>query len=149
MAQTKVHIRQLTIADYDSLIDLWQRAGLHSLRPHGRDSRDAIEQQLATGIQTILGTELDGCLIGVVVTTHDSRKGWINRLAIAPEHRRQGHGTELINVAEARLREQGTTVIATLVESDNDPSYELFKKTGYTEFDAGIHYMTKRGSDAA
>ena len=149
MTHTKIHIHQLTNANYDSLIDLWQRAGLHSLRPHGRDSREAIEQQLASGIQTILGMELNGCLIGVVVTTHDSRKGWINRLTIAPEHRRQGYGTALISAAETRLREQGMTVIATLIESDNDPSYELFKRTGYIEFDTDIHYMTKRDSDAA
>jgi len=149
MTHTKVHIRRLTIADYDRLIDLWQQAGLHSLRPQGRDSREAVEGQLATGIQTILGLEQSGRLIGAVVTTHDSRKGWINRLAIAPEHRRQGHGVALIRAAETRLREQGIPVIAALIESDNDPSYELFKKTGYVEFDAGIHYMTKRDSDTA
>jgi len=149
MTQANVQIRQLGIDDYDDLINLWQRAGLHSLRPQGRDSRDAIERQLATGIQTILGLKIDRQLIGVVVTTHDSRKGWINRLAIAPEFRRQGFGAELIKAAEEQLHKQGMTVIAALIESENDPSYQLFRKAGYVEIDSGIHYMTKRESDAA
>jgi len=149
MICANTYIRQLGIADYDELIDLWQEAGLHSLRPNGRDSREAFEKQLAAGTQTILGLELHEHLIGVVVTTHDGRKGWINRLAVVSGFRRQGYAAALIKAAEDRLREQGMTVIAVLVESDNNPSYQLFKKTGYAEMDSQIHYLTKRDSEAA
>jgi len=45
------------------------------------------------------------------------------------------------------LREQGIHVIAALVESDNPTSLALFRKTGYVEIDAGIHYLTKRDSN--
>jgi len=145
----KPRIRQLGLDDYDELLALWQRAGLHSLRPRGRDSRASLARQLASGVQTILGAEVDGQLVGAVVVTHDSRKGWINRLAVDPDHRRRGHGARLIAAAEKALREQGIPVIAALVESGNIASLALFQKTGYVEIDTGIHYLTKRDSDDA
>jgi ribosomal protein S18 acetylase RimI-like enzyme len=144
MWKEDVHIRQLTADDYDELIALWGRAGLHSLKPQGRDSRSAITRQLGSGVQTILGLEVGGRLVAVVVATHDSRKGWINRLAVDPAYRRRGFATRLIAEAEKLLREQGMHVIAVLVESDNPESLALFHKVGYVELETGIHYLTKR-----
>ena len=140
-------IRLLTLGDYDALLELWRRAGLHSLRPRGRDSREAIARQLASGVEAILGLEVDGRLVGAVVATHDSRKGWINRLAVDPGFRRRGYGLRLIQAAEEWLREQGMQIIAALVESDNPASFALFRKAGYVEIDPGIHYLTKRESE--
>lgn len=140
-------MRRLGLDDYDALLTLWRRAGLHSLKPQGRDSRAGLTQQLASGVQTLLGLEVDGQLVGAVVATHDSRKGWINRLVVAPSHRRRGYAARLIAAAEEALREQGMRVIAALVESDNPVSLALFQKAGYAEIDAGIHYLTKREGD--
>lgn len=142
-----VELRSLTVDDYDRLLALWQRAGLHSLKPAGRDSRAEIAQQLASGVQTIVGLEVDGQLVGTVVATHDSRKGWINRLVVDPAFRRRGYGMRLIEAAEETLRAQGMKVIAALVESDNPSSLAMFQKAGYVEIDLQIHYLTKRESD--
>ena len=149
MQDDNLTIRHLGLDDYDELLALWQRAGLHSLKPRGRDSRASIARQLASGVQTILGLEADGQLVGAVLVTHDSRKGWINRLVVGPDHRRQGHAARLIAAAEETLHEQDIHVIAALVESDNPASLALFQKTGYVEIDGGIHYLTKRASDDA
>jgi ribosomal protein S18 acetylase RimI-like enzyme len=140
-------IRQLGLEDYDTLLALWQRAGLHSIKPQGRDSREALARQLASGVLTILGLEVEERLVAVVIVTHDSRKGWINRLAVDPDYRRLGCGTRLIEAAEALLHEQGVPITATLVMSDNAASLALFQKAGYVEVDSGIHYLTKRAGD--
>ena len=144
-----LHIRRLGLDDYDELLALWQRAGLHSLKPQGRDSRAGLTRQLASTVQTILGLEVNGQLVGAVVATHDSRKGWINRLVVNPDHRRRGYAARLIAAAEETLREQDIHVIAALVESDNPASLALFQKVGYVESDPGIHYLTKRDSEDA
>jgi ribosomal protein S18 acetylase RimI-like enzyme len=137
--------RTLEASDYDALLALWQRSGLPSLKPNGRDSREAFVQQLASGVQTVWGLEKDGQLIGAVVATHDGRKGWINRLVIDPAHRRQGHAKRLIAAAEESLKAQGMHVIATLIESWNEASLALFQKEGYRLHDA-VHYLSKRDS---
>jgi ribosomal protein S18 acetylase RimI-like enzyme len=132
----------LVAADYPRILSLWQRAGL-SIRPHGRDSQEAFAGQLASGIQVALGLEEDGVLVGVIVVTHDSRKGWLNRLAIDPSYRRRGWGLRLIRAAEEHLRKQGIQVIAALIEDWNEASLVLFTKAGYVDF-SGIHYLSKR-----
>ena len=143
------HVRELGLDDYAELLALWQRAGLHSLKPQGRDSRPSLAQQLDSGVLTMLGLEENGQLVGAAIVTHDSRKGWINRLVVDPLHRRRGHATRLIAAAEETLRNQGINVIAALVESANPTSLALFKSAGYVEVDQGIHYLTKRDSDSA
>jgi hypothetical protein len=41
-------LRRLTIDDHAAILALWRRAGLHSIRPEGRDSH-RVEKQLAGG----------------------------------------------------------------------------------------------------
>jgi ribosomal protein S18 acetylase RimI-like enzyme len=130
-------------------MSVWQRAGLHSIRAKGRDSRDAFARQFARGTHTIIGLELSGELIGVVLATHDGRKGWINRLAVLPEYRRQGYASRLVAEAERLLRAQGMTVIAVLIEPGNDVSLVLFTELGYVEPPDGMYYLTKRDSEDA
>ena len=138
------NLRHLTVDDHDAIIRLWKEAGLESVRLQGRDSHDAFAAQLAAG-QRVIGLEDAGQLIGAVLVTHDTRKGWINRLAIHPDHRRKGYATELIAAAEQELRAMGFQVFAVLIEADNNASQELFAREGYKAHD--IVYMSKRNSN--
>jgi ribosomal protein S18 acetylase RimI-like enzyme len=143
---TKPPSRILTATDYDRLIALWQAAGLH-FKPQGRDTRAAFERQLAGGTQIAIGIDgSDGTLIGAVLATHDGRKGWINRLAVHPDHRRQGIATRLVDAAEEVLRERGLHIFAALIEPGNDASLALFEEAGYTDW-PGMHYVSKRDSE--
>jgi ribosomal protein S18 acetylase RimI-like enzyme len=137
-------LRRLTIDDHEAILALWQRAGLHSIRPEGRDSRSEFEKQFAGG-QIAIGLEEDGQLIGVVLATHDTRKGWINRLAIDPDQRRKGYGEQLVHAAEDALHEAGMHLIAALIEEGNDASLALFEKLGYAAH-SKIVYVSKRDS---
>lgn len=136
--------RYLTIDDHAAILALWQCAGLHSIRPEGRDSRSEFEKQLAGG-QIAIGLEEGDRLIGVVLATHDTRKGWINRLAIDPAYRRQGYGEQLVQAAEEALHEAGMKLIAAFIEEGNDASLTLFEKLGYAVHQH-IYYVSKRDS---
>jgi ribosomal protein S18 acetylase RimI-like enzyme len=140
-------IRLLEEDDYDAVIDLWTRAGLSSLRLRGRDSRAAFSHQVgmhkAHKNGYMLCLEGGNHLIGIVIATHDGRKGWINRLAIDPDYQRQGHAQKLVRAAEQLLQKQGIKVIATLIEHDNTASLSLFQKMGY-EANEKIRYLSKR-----
>jgi ribosomal protein S18 acetylase RimI-like enzyme len=146
---SEITVRTLSLEDYDRWMSVWQRAGLHSIRPQGRDSREAFSRQLASATHTMIGLELSRELIGVVLVTHDGRKGWINRLAVLPEYRRQGYAMRLVAEAEQVLCAQGMIVIAVLIEPGNDVSLALFGKLGYVELPGGMHYLTKRDSEDA
>jgi ribosomal protein S18 acetylase RimI-like enzyme len=137
-------VRYLTSNDYDAIIHLWKQAGLQSVRLRGRDSHDAFAAQLAAG-QRVIGLEDAGQLVGAIFVTHDTRKGWINRLAVHPDHRHKGYAAHLIASAEQELRAMGLRIFAVLVEADNTASQELFAREGYKTNDAV--YMSKRDSD--
>lgn len=140
---TVVH---LTADDYEAVRAVWEAAGL-PVKPGGRDSREQFFRQMTGDLQAVIGVKQGDELVGVVLTTHDGRKGWINWLAVRPEHRRKGIARRLIDEAERALRAQGMQIIAALIEDGNAASLELFEQAGYSDF-RGIHYLTKRDSDA-
>jgi N-acetylglutamate synthase len=139
-----VTLRHLAIDDHAAILALWQRAGLHSIRPEGRDCRSEFEKQFAGG-QIAIGLEEDGKLIGVVIVTNDTRKGWINRLAIDPDYQRKGYGEQLVRAAEDVLHNAGIHLIAAFIEEGNVASLTLFEKLGYVTHQ-NIAYVSKRDS---
>ncbi len=140
-----VKVNVLTVDDYDDLVALWRDAGL-PYRPKGRDSKGSVENQMEHDPEFFLGAFLDDRLVGSVIVTFDGRKGWINRLAVAPGSRRKGVARVLIERAELALRKRGAEVIAALVESENSPSLALFEESGY-RVHHDIVYLSKRDSE--
>ena len=140
-----VYIRRLTDKDYDSLLTLWEKAGL-SCRPKGRDSKEAIQKQIEEAPDLFLGAFLEEELVGCIIASFDGRKGWINRLAVLPEHRRRGIAQILISAADEALQKKGAQVIGALIFDTNEPSLELFQKMGY-KIAEDILYLSKRESE--
>jgi GNAT superfamily N-acetyltransferase len=81
----------------------------------------------------------------VVIGSYDSRKGWLNRLAVVPEHQGKGCAKALVEEMEKRLRSRGLGIFAVLIEEGHDASLALFKNTGY-EVHEKISYLRKRDS---
>ena len=132
----------LRIDQYEAIIELWVQAGLE-YKPKGRDTREHMRQEMQDNPDMFLGLFEEDRMIGTVVGTYDGRRGWINRLGIHPEFRGRGLGKLLINEIEGRLRARGARIIAVLVYEDNEPSLEVFKRSGYRVFE-GVKYLTKR-----
>lgn len=129
-----VTIRPVRLSDYDSMIRVFNACGLEP-RVRGRDSRANIARQLRANRTLYLGAFDGPRLVGTVLGTHDTRKGWINRLAVLPEYRRRGIAGRLLRACEHGLRDQGIEILAALVESDNAASQALFTKHGYETTD--------------
>ncbi len=132
----------LDVTHYAEILDLWRRAGLH-IRPEGRDSPEAFARQMASGVQTPLGLRAGEQLVAVALATHDSRKGWINRLAVDPHYRRQGLALRLIRLCEEHFQALGIDIWAALIEDWNEASLALFRKAGYALAE-DITYASRR-----
>jgi len=137
-------IRPMQPEDYDDLIALWNAAGL-DYRPNGRDRREKLAREIAGPTSVFLVAESEGRMVGVVLGTHDGRKGWINRLAVAPSHREQGIGRALVEAAEERLEGLGIGIITCLIEDWNEGSLAFFERIGYVRH-PDIVYLSKRRS---
>jgi ribosomal protein S18 acetylase RimI-like enzyme len=137
--------RRLTINDYEAITELWKKAKL-PFRPKGRDSREAIFNEMAVNPEFFLGAFERDRLIGVVIISCDIRKGWINRLAVDPKYRYRGVAKMLIAESERILRARGVRLFGVLINADNVSSKELFRKCGYVEHH-DIAYFSKRDSE--
>jgi hypothetical protein len=112
MTLQRVTIREFSMADYDDVTALWELSGL-GYRPDGRDGRENIGRETANGRSLFLVAEAEGCLVGVVIGTHDGRKGWINRLAVHPAFH---VASRLVAATEEWLAEAGIDVVACLID---------------------------------
>jgi ribosomal protein S18 acetylase RimI-like enzyme len=139
-------IRRLTISDYERIVELWSKAKL-PFKPEGRDGKEAMADQIGANPDFFLGAYEDNDLIGVaILTCEGDRKGWINRLAVDPDHRHRGVAKTMITECERILRRRGIRLFCALIENDNVVSKDLFKKCGYVEHH-DIVYFSKRDSD--
>jgi N-acetylglutamate synthase len=137
-----LEIRRADVADYDDIVGVWAEAGL-SYRPQGRDRRESVQRELRRGTGAFFLASSAGCPVGVVLGTHDGRKGWINRLAVVPAYRRKGVASRLVREVEAWLEAEGIELCAALIESPNGGSMAFFAEIGYVH-DPEIEYVSKR-----
>ncbi len=146
MKTNNITIREFRIDDYDNIIELWENAGIH-YKPNGRESRARMEKEIKSRQAVFLVAAADNRIVGVVLGTHDGRKGWINRLAVAKRFRRQNIAAKLVSAVEARLNKLGIEIISCLIEPENEISRQFFNQLGYTKVPVE-YYSKKQSSDA-
>ena len=138
-----MRIESLQIDEFDELVALWGRCGLHYDKKD-RDSRKRIEEQIYDDHVVILTLKTDeGSIIGSVIGSYDGRKGWINRLAVDPRYRGRRLAARLLEKVEETLAEMGARVIAALIEDQNFPSMAAFKHCGYEGWDEIVYFRKK------
>lgn len=140
--KTPLLFRKMDLKDYDSVITLWKTGNI-PYRPQGRDSRKNIKEQLQQPNCYFLVAEIDKKIIGAIVGTHDGRKGWINRLVVAPSYRKKGVAKRLVEEVEHHFSGLGIDIVACLIEDWNTTSMQVFEQLGYTKH-TDILYYSKR-----
>ena len=108
-----------------------------------RDGRRAFARQVRRNNGLYIGAFDGDRLVGTVLGTHDTRKGWINRLAVDPAYQRRGVGSRLLKTCERALVRKGVRIIAALIVKGNEPSTNLFRRSGY-ELSEDIVYVRKK-----
>jgi ribosomal protein S18 acetylase RimI-like enzyme len=111
-----INVRTCRRDECPQLLALWHEA---DATPSPTDSLAALEQILAEPQARVLVAERDGRIVGSVIAAWDGWRGNIYRVAVAPDHRRQGIGRTLMRAADAFLRERGASRVTALVEHDH------------------------------
>ena len=140
-----IRIRRLRLSDYAAIVEVLKACDLHP-RVRGRESRKNLARQLRSRQTLYLGAFDGPRLVGTVFGTHDTRKGWINRLAVLPGYQHRGIATRLVRECERGLRKHGLEMFAALIDSENAASRALFSKLGYTSSDI-LYYRVKDHDD--
>lgn len=125
-------IRQMTIEDYQALYDLWTHTpgmGLNNLD----DSKEGIEKYLKRNPTTCFVAEEKRNVIGVIISGHDGRRGFIYHTTVHPDYRKQGIGKTLVNSAMKALEAEGIHKAALVVFAKNEIGNAFWEKLGFTE----------------
>ncbi len=123
-----MEIRPFQPDDTPEVVQLWIDCGL--VVPWNDPHKD-IQRKLAVQPEMFLVGSSDGCIIASVMAGYDGHRGWINYLAVHPDHQRTGIGAAIMQQAENRLRNLGCPKINLQVPSNNPAALEFYKKIGF------------------
>ena len=125
----KPMIRPFEQGDAGQIVDLWESCGL--TRPWNDPLADIARKQ-AHGPDLFLVAAAGTRIIGTVMAGFEGHRGWINYLAVAPDHRQQGLGRRMVVAAEEKLSSIGCPKINLQIRSSNAGVVEFYRRLGYS-----------------
>ena len=114
-------------------MELWRNMPGLSLRE--ADSEPAIARYLARNPGLSFVAHSEGRIVGTILSGHDGRRGYIQHVAVLPEHRRQGTAQRLIETALEALKAEGILKVHLMVKRDNPEGALFWSKRGWTRRD--------------
>lgn len=135
----------MTLSDYDDVYNLWlscKGMGLNNLD----DSKEGIAKYLDRNPETCFVALEDEKIIGVIMSGHDGRRGFIHHTAVSPEHRRRGIAKQLAEAALSALKDLGINKVALLVFERNREGNEFWENFGFAARD-DVVYRNKSLTD--
>jgi len=118
--------------DEHAVVDLWRRCGL--IVPHN-DPRKDIARKLKVRPDLFIVGELEDCIVATVMAGYEGHRGWINYLAVDPDHWKRGFGRQLMDEVERLLRAEGCPKINLQVRRTNMAVLAFYKAIGFLEDD--------------
>ena len=134
-------IQTMTINDYEDVYSLWTNTpgvGMRSVD----DSKQGIEKFLNRNPTTNFVAVDDDKIVGVILSGHDGRRGYIYHTAVDIKFRGQGIGTKLLESVYGALEKEGVTKAALVVFTNNEIGNSFWKTKGF-EKRIDLNYYNK------
>jgi len=125
-------IRPYGDADEAQVIALWQAC---ELTRAWNDPHQDIERKLGTQADWFLVGVLDDQVIATAMFGYDGHRGWMNYLAVAPEHQGRGYARALIAHGETLLKAAGCPKLNLQIRSGNAKVLAFYQHLGYSQDD--------------
>ena len=121
-------IRAFDIADQAAVIELWQACAL--VVPWNDPVKD-IARKLKVDADLFLVGESRGEIVATVMGGYEGHRGWINYLAVSPQHQRKGYGREIMEFVEQRIQLKGCPKINLQIRGTNTQAAAFYQAIGY------------------
>lgn len=72
-------------------------------------------------------------IVGAVLCGHDGRRGYLNHLAIRPEYRRRGLGSQMVETCLASLKSIGILKCNIFLYAGNELGEQFWKRHGWSQ----------------
>jgi ribosomal protein S18 acetylase RimI-like enzyme len=127
-----LEIRPFQPGDGGAVLELWRLCEL--VRPTNDPAKDIARKLKVRGDLLLVGSS-EGKIVASAMVGYEGHRGWINYLAVSPEHRKQGIGRRMMEEAERRLRAEGCPKINLQVRSSNPGAVAFYAAMGYLQDD--------------
>jgi ribosomal protein S18 acetylase RimI-like enzyme len=126
-----IEIREFAAGDYDSACALWLAAPRVVLRD--ADAREPLIAYIARNQGLSFVALDDDRLVGAVLCGTDGRRGYLQHLAVAPTHQRQGVGRRLAERCVTALADRGIDKCHLMVLADNTEAAAFWASIGWMD----------------
>ncbi|MFF9809476.1 GNAT family N-acetyltransferase [Streptomyces coeruleorubidus] len=125
---TELRIRAATPEDLDTVLAFWKVAAEGTSIS---DDRTGVERLVARDPGALILAERGGELAGTVIAGFDGWRCHLYRLAVHPDHRRQGIASALLAAAEERFVRLGGRRADAMVLTRNETAHRAWGAAGY------------------
>ncbi len=123
-------------ADIPAVLAFWREAAA----PTTTDDADGLAALLAHDPGALLVAESSGQIVGTVIAAWDGWRGSVYRIAVAPEHRRQGLGRRLLEQAERRLRSLGARRMHAIVVGTDERAVGFWRASDWEDHRSQLRF---------
>lgn len=121
----------MKIEDYEDVYDLWIHTAGMGLNTTD-DTKEGITKYLLRNPNTCFVAEDYGKIVGVIMSGHDGRRGFIYHTTVKQEYRGQGIGKKLVDSALTALEAENIHKVALVVFEKNVLGNSFWEKAGFT-----------------
>ncbi|MCT7355060.1 GNAT family N-acetyltransferase [Streptomyces sp. 15-116A] len=125
---TELRIRAAMPEDLDAVLAFWKVAAEGTSIS---DDREGVERLVGRDPRALMLAERGGELVGTVIAGFDGWRCHLYRLAVHPEHRRQGVASALLAAAEERFVRLGGRRADAMVLRRNATAHHAWGAAGY------------------
>lgn len=126
-------IRPFDLGDEPHVIELWKQCKL--TRPWNNPQRD-IARKLTLQPENFLVGLIQNQLVASVMAGYEGHRGWVNYLAVSPNHQQKHVGGQMMRAAEQRLLAMGCPKINLQIRGTNRDVIGFYHAIGYQIDDA-------------
>lgn len=122
-------VRVFQTDDTEAVVELWEKCGL--LRAWNDPRLDILRKQ-SVGAELFLVGSVNDVIVASVMGGYDGHRGWMNYLAVDPQHRKGGFARLIVTALERRLVAVGCPKVNLQVRTDNTSVLEFYRQIGYS-----------------
>ncbi len=123
-------VRPFRSTDREQLVALWGQVFPHD--PPRNEPGLIIDYKLRVQPDLLLVAEIENHLVGALMAGFDGTRGWLHHLAVAPDYRRRGIATALVEAAEEGLLRLGCPKVNLQVRAENVGVLAFYQALGYS-----------------